>query len=143
MCENTDISHKQTHPVTKLFQQHFDHPLYLLLILRWEGRSEHTFSVLCRATPSTQSIDCTTPAIPLKNFPSLSSSGQGKATHETPYVPEGIRMYSFRNPQWCLLPGSGKHTQCSPSALSSTGIHCTASQGSSNGNRFLLFIPVG
>lgn len=59
--------HKQTHPVTKSFQQHFDHSSNTLLILKWEGRSEHTFSVLGRAISSTQSNDCTAPAVPLKN----------------------------------------------------------------------------
>lgn len=58
---------KQAHPVTKSFQQHFDHPLNLLLILKWEGRSEYPLSVSSRATSSTQSNDCTAPAVPLKN----------------------------------------------------------------------------
>lgn len=48
--------HKQTHPVTKSFQQHSDHPLNILLILKWEGRSEHTFSVSSRDTSSTHPV---------------------------------------------------------------------------------------
>lgn len=124
---------KQTHPVTKSFQQHFDHPLNLLFILRWEGRSEHTLSVSYRATSSSSLTIAQPQQFPLKNCFLIRTVNDNSwdtlcaRSNQDPHFQEStVAPPSRIRKAQAVLPFSW-------TALSSTGIHCSPSQGSPNG----------